>query len=224
MVNTIQKTNKKTAKKYSRIARWYNICEYPIERTLFQKLRAEAVSYAHKKTLEVGVGTGKNLPYSEMEQMIFGRNLPYYHHDIELTAIDFSPGMLHIAQEKKREARLKQLRLHEMDVQHLSFADNTFDTVVSTFVFCTVPDPIAGLREVYRVLKPSGKAIFLEHMKSRYGVVNVLLSMMNLVSTRLLGTSMVRETQYNIELTGFNIESVKQKVFGVFRLIVARKP
>ena len=210
MVNTIQKTNKKTAKKYSRIARWYNICEYPIERTLFQKLRAEAVSYAHKKTLEVGVGTGKNLPY--------------YHHDIELTAIDFSPGMLHIAQEKKREARLKQLRLHEMDVQHLSFADNTFDTVVSTFVFCTVPDPIAGLREVYRVLKPSGKAIFLEHMKSRYGVVNVLLSMMNLVSTRLLGTSMVRETQYNIELTGFNIESVKQKVFGVFRLIVARKP
>jgi ubiquinone/menaquinone biosynthesis C-methylase UbiE len=210
MVNTIQKTNKKTAKKYSRIARWYNICEYPIERTLFQKLRAEAVSYAHKKTLEVGVGTGKNLPY--------------YHHDIELTAIDFSPGMLHIAQEKKGEARLKQLRLHEMDVQHLSFADNTFDTVVSTFVFCTVPDPIAGLREVYRVLKPSGKAIFLEHMKSRYGVVNVLLSMMNLVSTRLLGTSMVRETQYNIELTGFNIESVKQKVFGVFRLIVARKP
>jgi ubiquinone/menaquinone biosynthesis C-methylase UbiE len=210
MVNTIQKTNKKTAKKYSRIARWYNICEYPIERTLFQKLRAEAVSYAHKKTLEVGVGTGKNLPY--------------YHHDIELTAIDFSPGMLHIAQEKKGEARLKQLRLHEMDVQHLSFADNTFDTVVSTFVFCTVPDPIAGLREVYRVLKPSGKAIFLEHMKSRYGVVNVLLSMMNLVSTRLLGTSMVRETHYNIELTGFNIESVKQKVFGVFRLIVARKP
>jgi ubiquinone/menaquinone biosynthesis C-methylase UbiE len=205
-----KKINQKTPKKYSRIARWYNIFEYPIERILFQKLRAEAVSYAHKRTLEVGVGTGKNLPY--------------YHPDIELTAIDFSPGMLTIALEKKGSVHLKQLRLYEMDVQHLTFADNTFDTVVSTFVFCTVPDPIAGLREVYRVLKPSGTAVFLEHMKSRYGVVNVLLSVMNLFSTPLLGTSMVRETQKNIDLAGFVIETVKEKAFDVVRLIIAKKP
>jgi len=210
MVNTRKNTNQKTAKKYSRIARWYDIFEYPIERLLFQKLRAEAVSYAHKKTLEVGVGTGKNLPY--------------YHPDIELTAVDFSPGMLRSAQEKQQNVHLKQLRLYEMDVQNLTFADNTFDTVVSTFVFCTVPDPLAGLREVYRVLKPSGTAVFLEHMKSRYGMVNLLLSVMNVFSTRLLGTSMVRETQKNIELAGFAIKSVKQKAFGVVRLIIAGKP
>jgi ubiquinone/menaquinone biosynthesis C-methylase UbiE len=132
--------------------------------------------------------------------------------------------MLRIAREKQQNVPLKQFRLYDMDVQHLTFADNTFDTVVSTFVFCTVPDPIAGLREVYRVLKPFGTAVFLEHMKSRYGMVNLLLSAMNLASTRLLGTSMVRETQNNIELTGFTIESVKQKAFGVVRLIIARKP
>jgi ubiquinone/menaquinone biosynthesis C-methylase UbiE len=204
------KINQQTSKKYSRIAQWYDLFEYPIERILFQRLRAEAVSYAYKKTLEVGVGTGKNLPY--------------YHPDIELTAIDFSPGMLSIAREKQQKVNLKQLSLYEMDVQHLTFADNTFDTVISTFVFCTVSDPIAGLREVYRVLKPSGTAVFLEHMKSRHSVVNVLLTMMNLFSTRLLGTSMVRETQKNIELTGFAIESVKWKFFDVVRLIIAKKP
>jgi len=202
--------SRKTADKYSRIAKYYDRFEYPIERLLFQKLRAEAVSYARKKTLEVGVGTGKNLPY--------------YHPDIELTAIDISPGMLRIAQEKQHDVHVKCLRLHEMDVQHLSFADNTFDTVVSTFVFCTVPDPIAGLQEVHRVLKPSGSAIFLEHMKSRHRLVNVMLSLMNVFSTRMLGTSMIRETQKNIERADFTIESVKQVVFDVVRLIVARKP
>jgi ubiquinone/menaquinone biosynthesis C-methylase UbiE len=205
-----KKIKQKTANKYSRIAQCYDIFEYPIERILFQRLRAEAVSYAYKKTLEVGVGTGKNLQY--------------YHPDIELIAIDFSPGMLSIAREKQQNIHLKQFRLYEMDVQHLTFADNTFDTVVSTFVFCTVPDPIAGLREVYRVLKPCGTAVFLEHMKSRYGTVNLLLSVMNVFSTRLLGTSMVRETQKNIELTGFAIETLKEKAFDVVRLIIAKKP
>lgn len=202
--------SQKTVDKYSRIAKYYDAFEYPIERLLFQKLRAEAVSHARKKTLEVGVGTGKNLPY--------------YHPDIDLIVIDVSPGMLRIAQERLHDVHVKSLRLYEMDVQHLSFADNTFDTVVSTFVFCTVPDPIAGLKEVYRVLKPSGTAVFLEHMKSRHWLVNIMLSLMNVFSTRMLGTSMVRETQKNIERVGFTIESVKQTVFDVVRLIVARKP
>jgi hypothetical protein len=51
-----------------------------------------------------------------------------------------------------------------------------------------------------------------------------MLSVMNIFSTRLLGTSMVRETQKNIELTGFAIETVNERVFGVVRLIIARKP
>jgi ubiquinone/menaquinone biosynthesis C-methylase UbiE len=183
--------------------------EYPIERVLFQKLRTEAISYAQKNTLEVGVGTGKNLSY--------------YDPDIELTAIDFSPGMLKIAHTKQKNVQVKHHQLYEMDVQHLAFDSNSFDTVISTFVFCTVPDPITGLKEVYRVLKPSGTAIFLEHMKSHYGVVNIPLYVMNVFSTRLLGTSMVRETQKNIELAGFTIESVEKKALDIVRLIIAKK-
>ncbi len=201
--------NQKTAEKYSRISHLYDTFEYPIERVLFQKLRTKAISYAQKNTLEVGVGTGKNFPY--------------YDPDIILKAIDFSSGMLKVAHRKQKNVQVKHLQLYKMDVQQLSFDSNSFDTIVSTFVFCTVPDPIAGLKEVYRVLKPSGTAIFLEHMRSHYGLVNIPLYVMNVFSTRLLGTSMVRETQKNIELVGFAVESVEKKTLDIVRLIIARK-
>lgn len=201
--------NQKTAEKYSRISHIYDTFEHPIERVLFQKLRTKAISYAQKNTLEVGVGTGKNLPY--------------YDPNIILKAIDFSSGMLKVAHKKQKNVKVKHLKLYKMDVQQLAFDSNSFDTVVSTFVFCTVPDPIAGLKEVYRVLKPSGTAIFLEHMKSHYGLVNIPLYVMNVFSTRILGTSMVRQTQKNIELVGFTIESVEKKTLDIVRLIIARK-
>lgn len=113
--------------------------------------------------------------------------------------------------------------LHKMDVQQLAFDSNSFDTVVSSFVFCTIPDPIAGLKEIYRVLKPRGAAIFLEQMKSSYSLVNIPLYVMNVFSTRLLGTSMVHETQKRVEIAGFTIESVEKKALDMVRLIIARK-
>ncbi len=197
-----------TSHKYSRIAKLYDLFEWPIEKLLFKKLRKEAVSFAYGHVLEVGVGTGKNLLY--------------YNKSVNLTAIDFSPGMLEIAKKKKTEVNLKAFKLYEMDVQDLKFEADTFDTVISTFVFCTVPDPIAGLREVHRVLKPKGKVIFLEHMKSKYFVLNIFLYLMNIVSTKLLGTSMIRETQKNIEQAGFTIVSVEHELFDVVRLIIAK--
>ena len=199
----------KTSIKYSRISRFYDFYEYLIERFLFKKLRTEVISFAKKKTLEVGVGTGKNLPY--------------YKSEIDLTAIDFSYGMLGIAQHKYGKTKLKKLTFLEMDVQNLSFKDNTFDTIISTFVFCTVPDPISGLKELRRVLKPSGKAVFLEHMKSNSKFINIPLFFMDLFTRIILGTSMLRKTQENIEFAGFTIELVNNKAFDILRMIIARK-
>ncbi len=199
-----------TAEKYSHAAERYDRFEYPMERILFGRLRVEALSYARGETLEVGVGTGKNLPY--------------YPSGITLSAIDFSPGMLQRIQQKGDLHQTVPCRLSLMDAQNLGFGDNMFDTIVSTFVFCTVPDPLAGLREVYRVLKPDGRAIFLEHMRSEFFVLNLPLFVMNVFSTRLLGTSMLRETQKNIERAGFTLESVDHKFFDVVRLILAQKP
>jgi len=198
-----------TSQKYSKIAKLYNLFEWPIEKLLFKKLRKEAVSYTYGHVLEVGVGTGKNLPY--------------YNKSVDLTTIDFSPGMLEVAKNKKTEVDLKAFKLYKMDVQDLKFEDDTFDTVISIFVFCTVPDPIAGLREVCRVSKPKGKVIFLEHMKSKYFILNIFLYLMNIVSTILLGTSMIRETQKNIEQAGLTIVSVEYKVFDIVKLIIATK-
>lgn len=199
----------KTSIKYSRISRFYDFYEYPIEHFLFKKLRTETISFAKKKTLEVGVGTGKNLTY--------------YKSDIDLIAIDFSSGMLEIARHKYEKTNLKKLTFKEMDVQKLSFNDNTFDTIISTFVFCTVSDPISGLKELRRVLKPSGKVIFLEHMKSNNKFINIHLFLINIFSQRILGTSMLRNTQENIQSVGFTIESVDNKVFDVVRIIIAGK-
>lgn len=200
----------KTAKKYSRISGLYDIMEYPIERFLFQKYRKKVIPLAKGKILEVGVGTGKNLPY--------------YSRTSELTAIDFSSGMLEIAQKRQYQLNLDHINLLEMDVQNLSFQDNPFDTIISTFVFCTVPDPAAGLRELYRVLKPGGEALFLEHMKSNWAIINIHLYIMNTFTKTILGTSMIRETQRNIEKSGFKIISVENLKLDIIRFIIATKP
>ena len=201
--------NLKTSIKYSRASRFYDLSELPIELFLFRKFCIRAIALANGKTLEVGVGTGKNLPY--------------YSPEIELTAIDFSQGMLKIVRKKQLQLQRELITLQEMDVQKLSFKDNTFDTIISTFVFCTVPDPVAGLKELYRVLKPDGKAIFLEHMKSKRALINIHLYMMNIFTKAILGTSMIRETQKNIESVGFTVQSVENLAFDVVRLIVAGK-
>jgi phosphatidylethanolamine/phosphatidyl-N-methylethanolamine N-methyltransferase len=140
-----------TAKRYNRLSYIYDYLEGPIEYFRFaswRKRKKEKVTGNH--LLEVGVGTGKNFPY--------------YPEDIKITAIDFSPSMLKRAHKKADKEKIG-VELIEMDVQQLSFPDNYFDTVFATFVFCSVPDPILGLRELKRVCKPNGKLLLLEHMR-----------------------------------------------------------
>jgi ubiquinone/menaquinone biosynthesis C-methylase UbiE len=200
----------KTARKYSRIARLYDLFEWPIEKLSFHRLRREAVGLTQGKTLELGVGTGKNLPFYPGEQ--------------EVTAIDFSPGMLQRAKARMATLGAKQIELVQMDAQALAQADNSFDSGLSTFVFCTVPQPELGLSELFRVLKPGARAVFLEHQRSSNPLVNLFLYMMDPFMRLLLGTSMVRDTQRNIERAGFQIEQVDFKTLDVVRLIVAKKP
>src|SRR5699024_12698595 len=84
--------------------------------------------------------------------------LPIYVH---VTGIDFSPKMLAKAEEKIERVKAKVI-LREMDAEKMDFPDNTFDNVVSTCVFCSVPDPVKGLKEIRRVVKPEGKIVMLE--------------------------------------------------------------
>lgn len=198
-----------TEEKYTRASRLYDLFEKPIEKILFSRNRKKAIPFTYGNILEVGVGTGKNLPLYDPKSTV--------------TGIDFSPGMLNRAKERLKQLELKQCELKEMDAQNMTFSIEHFDSVLSTFVFCTVPDPHKGLAEVNRVLKKGGKAIFLEHMKSKNPLINMFLHMMNLFSLPVLGTSMTRETKKNIESAGFEIIEEDHRFFDVVRLIVAVK-
>lgn len=94
-----------------------------------------------------------------------GRNLPYYPSDVRLTGIELSPMMLELA--RKRAADLgRQVDLRLGDAQALDFADQSFDTVVCTFALCTIPDERQAVAEAYRVLRPGGRFVLVEHVRS----------------------------------------------------------
>ena len=93
-----------------------------------------------------------------------------------------------------------------MDVQHLDFADHSFDTVFATFVFCSVPDPVMGLRELRRVCKPEGSLLLLEHMRPRHPVRGFLFDLLNPMVVRMMGANINRNTIDNIRQAGWQIK------------------
>jgi len=151
-----------------------------------------------QRALEVGVGTGKNLVH--------------YPNDVQITAIDFSPQMLDRARQKAEKLHL-QIDLQEMDIQHLEFADHAFDTVFATFVFCSVPDPVAGLRELRRVCKPDGKLLLLEHMRPANPVLGFIFDVFNPLIVRIIGANINRRTVENIRQAGWQI-TVQENLSG----------
>jgi ubiquinone/menaquinone biosynthesis C-methylase UbiE len=168
-------------------------------------LRKKALSQASGKVLEVGVGTGNNFPY--------------YPPGCEVTAIDFSPGMLARARKKLHLARAP-IKLLEMDAQAMDFPDNTFDTVVATCVFCSVPDPVKGLAEVKRVCKPNGKIILLEHVRSESPVIGWLMDVLNPISLHLIGSNINRRTVQNVISAGIQLQKVEDLRGKIVKLIV----
>ena len=112
--------------------------------------------------------------------------------------------------------------LLEMDAQDLRFPSDTFDSAVSTCVFCSVPDPVLGLREVRRVLKPGGRLVMAEHVRPK-GLLGPLFDLLNPLVVRMQGANINRQTVENVALAGFEIESVESHHLGIVKLIVARK-
>jgi ubiquinone/menaquinone biosynthesis C-methylase UbiE len=167
-----------TRKRYNRIAFLYDLMEAPMERLRFASWRQQLTGRIKgRKALEVGVGTGKNLIF--------------YPDDVHITAIDLSPRMLERARKRANKLNLN-VNLQEMDVQHLNFADDSFDTVFATFVFCSVPDPVAGLPELRRVCKPGGELLLIRHMRPKNFVLGLIFDLLNPMIGRMMGANINR--------------------------------
>ena len=184
----------KIKKRYNRVSKVYDLLEKPMESMTMGKWRGKIIEKIEgEKVLEVGVGTGKNLLH--------------YPEDLEVTGIDFSKDMLAKAREKTKD--LKNINLIEMDAQDMDFEDNTFDTVVTSCVFCSVPDPIEGLKEIKRVCKNGGKIVMLEHVRSDKKVIGEIMDIVNFIPVNIWGANINRETLDNLKKAGFKEEDIE---------------
>ncbi len=188
--------NNKIKNRYNRVSKIYDLMEQPMESMLMDDWRKELFEKIEgKKILEVGVGTGKNLEF--------------YSTDKEVTGIDFSEKMLEKAKNKSKDK--DHVTLMEMDAENMTFEDNTFDTVVTSCVFCSVPDPVKGLKEIRRVCKNGGKVIMLEHMRSNKPVVGKIMDRINFIPLHIWGANINRQTLKNLQEAGFNKEDTTYK-------------
>jgi ubiquinone/menaquinone biosynthesis C-methylase UbiE len=116
------------------------------------KVRTRVVPEARGRVLEIGVGTGLNLPhYGAVE---------------ELVGVEPDPYMLRRAR-RRAEAVPFPVAFEPVGAESMPFPDTSFDTVVVTFTLCTIPDPEAALSEIHRVLRPGGEMLFAEHVRAR---------------------------------------------------------
>lgn len=138
-----------TRRRWNRLAAY---CEHGerFQTPAMRRTREILCAGARGETLEVAVGTG--------------RNLPYYPPQVRLTAIDLSPEMLDRARSRAKELGMAA-HFTEGDAQELAFADQTFDTVLCTLAMCSVPDQRRALAEMYRVLAPGGRLLMVDHIE-----------------------------------------------------------
>lgn len=181
---------------------------------LGKRWRADQVHLLHGNTLEVGMGAGSTISTMASQP----------HHVTRYTGIDLSLGMVAEAQ-KAAEGLSIPVTLLQANAEHMPmFADDSFDTVTASLVFCTVPDPEAALREIARVCKPNGRIVLIEHVLAPSRPVQWVQRMVSPGQVRKFGCHPDRPTDATLEQLGFRIEQQRSRWLGVFRFIIARPP
>lgn len=143
----------------STFAKWYDFFMSPLEQSKFKGIRKELLSKAKGKVLELGSGTGVNFPLYTNADKVF--------------AIEPNQHMIDQSKSKCKLATVP-IEMINASAESLPFEDNSFDTVVATLVFCSIPNVDMAISEIKRVCKPNGKILLFEHVKMENTVLSVM--------------------------------------------------
>ncbi|MPY97640.1 MAG: methyltransferase domain-containing protein [Actinophytocola sp.] len=180
-----------------------------MDRVLFADSRSWTCSQATGDTLEVAVGTGLNFPV--------------YPADVTLTGIDLSEPMLDIARDRAAELE-RPVTLLQGNAHNLPFDDASFDTVVCTFGLCAIPDEHAAIAEMRRVLRPGGRLILVDHIRSSSAIARGVQRLLEAVLVPIGGEHFLRRPLVIVRDQGFDVEQVQRFKIGLVERLVARKP
>ncbi len=152
-----------------------------------------------------------------------GLNLPLYGADVRLKGVDWSPEMLELARSRAAQLGL-DVDLRQGDAEALEFADASFDTVVFTYALCTIPDDTAAIREAARVLRPGGRLVLAEHVRSPVWLVRLGERLLEPLTVRFEGDHLLREPLRRVQSEGLAVEELLRSKLGIVERLVARKP
>ena len=160
------------------------------------KLRQQWIPKATGNVLEVGIGTGVNLPF--------------YSKDVSVVGVDPASGLQNVAAEVASDIGLK-VELVNQSAESLPFENSVFDTAVVTWTLCSIPQPESALDEIRRVLRPNGKLLFLEHGRSNELGVAKWQDRINPLWRRVAGGCNInRQPTTSITECGFEIEALDE--------------
>ena len=191
----------RSAKGYDRWMRYY-------DGLLLGDRRRTICSVARGRTLELGVGTGLNFAS--------------YPRDVQLVGVDLSAEMLAIAGRRARDLGM-DVHLRVGDAQALDLPDSSFDTVVATLVLSAVPDVRRATAEAWRVLKPHGRFLILDHVRSPVAVVRWAEQLLDPLVSRLAHVHLLRDPLDHLGPAGFAIERSQRWAWGTVEEVIARK-
>ncbi len=192
----------------------YDVLMKPLEKSGLQQMRKRLLKHAEGVVLELGVGTGVNLPFYPMGQI----------QKLILTDIEKRGIVYDKMTQKMQDLHMNEKVVYrEADAQRIPLENGSVDTVVTTLVFCTVPDVVLELNEIRRVLRPNGRLIFMEHVISpRSDLASIMTALTPIWKRMTNGCHLNRDFYQTLLDSGFRVEPFYHLFRSIFISGVAK--